>query len=188
MKHAFLPVLFLLFLVPVSAQDNAPGSKFELRLGMADNGDLLDYRGTKANLRADLDYNLTKYVSLGGYLGFTELKTLAYAILPVPTETYGHAFHYGIHGLYHFSPHFLKPESQARLDLYLKGKVGATTTVYTETFAEDANRESPYNRIDYGLYLGASFFPLKRVGVNAEFGYGRDYISKVGLAVRLGRD
>jgi len=179
MKHIIISFIFLGILLPTSAQKGEVLNKFDLRFGMVDNGQLLNYSGTKGNLRVDFDYNLNKFIGLGCYIGYAQFKTVSYSEPPSDTHIYGEGYYYGINAYYHFSPLFLKSETQSKFDLYLKGKIGGIST--------KLENNTTNTRFDYGVYLGASYYPLKRFGLNAEFGYGETSISKIGVAIKLGK-
>ena len=191
MKHIIISFLILGSLISLSAQEGEVLNKFDLRFGFVDNGNFLSYKNTRANLRLDLDYNLSKFISLGTYIGYGQSIEESYSSPPSEDEPQlvAQGYFYGMNAYYHFSPHFLKPAAQTKFDLYLKGKVGGVTSKIESSYVDEFNLEEDgyFTRFDYGVYLGASYYPIKRVGLNAEIGYGKNYITKIGIAVKLGK-
>ena len=189
MKHIIISFLILGSLIPLSAQEGEVLNKFDLRFGFVDNGNFLSYKHTRANLRLELDYNLSKFISLGTYIGYGQLIEESYSSPPSETQLVAQGYFYGINAYYHFSPLFLKPASQTKFDLYLKGRVGGVTSKFESSYIDEFEIEEDgyFTRFDYGIYLGASYYPVKRVGLNVEIGYGKNYISKIGVAVKLGK-
>lgn len=190
MKQVIISTLLLSILFPAPAQKKKVESlnKFDIRFGLVDNGRFLYYAGMKGNFRVNLDYNLSKYMSLGGYFGYTQLMRNSYAVPSLDSEKYGNLFFYGVNAYYHFSPHFLQPDFQKKLDLYLRGYFGAKSGKYDVNYMpSDYTPGSIITHPDYGVYFGASYFPIRRVGLNLEVGYGVSYISNIGLAIKLGK-
>jgi hypothetical protein len=189
MKHIIISFLILGSLIPLSAQEGEVLNKFDLRFGIVDNSNFLSYKNTRANLRLELDYNLSKFISLGTYIGYGQSIEESYSSLPSETKLVAQGYFYGINAYYHFSPHFLKPAAQTKFDLYLKGRLGGITSKFESSYVDEFELEEDgfFTRFDYGVYLGASYYPVKRVGLNAEIGYGKNYITKIGIAVKLGK-
>lgn len=68
MKRAIISALLISFLIPASAQKEKeePLNMFDIRFGLIENGNFMDYSGMKGYFRIDFNYNLSKYISLGG--------------------------------------------------------------------------------------------------------------------------
>jgi len=187
MKRTIVSFLFLSFLIPLFAQNGEPYNKFDIRFGVVDNGNLLNYSGTKINFRVDFDYNLSKFISIGSYVGYAQLNESSYINSPTEEKIYGHGYYYGVNAYYHISPHFLNTDLNTKLDFYLKGKAGGISAKIEGGMFDAIEDDEYFTRFDYGFYLGASYYPIQRVGLNAEIGYGKNYVSKIGVTIRLGK-
>ena len=179
MKHFAFFIALVALVNPIVAQNTDASNNFDLRIGIVDNGHFLSYRPSCINYRVEFDYNYTKTVSFGGYLGYAQYQEYSSSD-PFFGDVLSRGYFYGINAYYHLTPYLIRNTSPSKFDLYLKGRVGAVT------YKATSNQNYTTN-FDYGVFLGATYYPFKRFGLNAEIGYGKTHITKLGFTFRLGK-
>jgi hypothetical protein len=102
------------------------------------------------------NYRVTPYMSSGLYMG--------YMFRDAPTSTFEYIC-YGVNSRVHIMP-LLFSGKNARLDLYAKGQLGVAEILEYDIYTP---------RLDYLLNAGASFYPLRNLGVFVEGGLKRPY-------------
>jgi len=147
----------------------------------------VDYLGQKPqNFRAEVNYGLLDYLEVGAYLGYcqylaSELATITdpigkyYNIISAPVPSYG------LSTSLHVLPLFLK-KKDFWMDLYFKGEFGGYSIISKKGY--DFYSEWK-NGIEYGVFGGLAVYPLKHIGLFAEYGYGNKSNMKFGLSYKF---
>lgn len=180
MKKLLYLVLLIILTIPSFAEDKPKSGNFDLRIGISDMGEFLNYRNVYGVYNLNIEYRASKYLSGGVQLGYGAYKS--YNSITGKNTIRAHIFMYNLSACVYLTPLFnKKPEPKA--DFYLKGKIGAYSLSPLENYVY-LSRET---RFDYGGYVGVEYNPLKRLGIFAEVGYGEITFSQVGLSLKFGK-
>lgn len=108
------------------------------------------------NLRAEVNYGLTRYLEVGAYAGAANIKYIDSHISP----------QYGLNANLHILPLFL--EKDLRVDPYVTVKFGGMymTTPKDSLFITG-------NHFEYNVGVGLAYYIWRRFGVFAEYSFGK---------------
>ena len=127
----------------------------------------------------DANYGVLNFLEVGGYLGYSLIKTTSGSSEGYVNTGKANVLFYGIRSSIQLLPFFLKSE-KFRFDLYLSGKCGG---FYRLTDANEYPARG--NTLDYGLYGGAIFYPGEHWGLFGEYGLGNYVNHQYGLSFKF---
>jgi hypothetical protein len=157
----FLAFTFLLIQPEVFSQSSYIKDRWNFQVGYIP--DSRKEVSPKANqFRASVNYGILNYLEVGGYLGISDF--IQFSLPPATGMRDSHAPVYGINANAHLLP-FLVKKDDFRFDLYLTTKFGGFYCSGSET-------ESFQGAFwQYFIGGGLAFYPMKHIGVFAEYGY-----------------
>lgn len=141
-------------------------------------------------VQVSFDYSIDPHFSIGGYLGRYRAKILDwYENEPYQTSFWSNSG--GIRMSLHFS-HLLNAFAGTRinlkkLDLYATGSLGWYTRNFT-TVSERYRNNRDYSFGSFsspGLMLGVRYFPIEKLGIFAEGGWGPVSVFGIGISARV---
>jgi hypothetical protein len=188
MKKAILStttILLLLLTITSTAQNYSIKDRWTLKLGYSPYK--LEYMDHKPqNFRAEVNYGLLDYLEVGAYLGYNRSQTSEQTISSDPIVKYCNILDaptpsYGLSTSLHVLPFFVK-KKDFWMDLYVTGKVGGYTILSKKGYDHYPERK---NGFDYGVYGGLTVYPLKHIGLFAEYGYGNKTNMRFGLSYKF---
>jgi hypothetical protein len=189
MKRAILStatILLFLLTLTSTAQNYSLRNRWTIRLGYSPyKEDYMNYK--PQNFRAEVNYGLLEYLEIGAYIGYNRCQTSEQAAVSDPIGKYYSILDapvpsYGLSTSLHVLPFFLK-KKDFWMDLYFKGEFGGYTILSKDGYSHYPGQK---NGIDYGVYGGLAVYPLKHIGLFAEYGYGNKSNMRFGLSYKFG--
>ena len=170
---ATLVFLLTLAISYSQAQDNTLYKRTNIKLGHSTTPQYMNPLKDLAlgNFRLEANRGISRFVELGGYLGYSRFGNVQYQEEFDPADNttwdadyiYSDAYSYGITANFHIFP-LLKTSAEPRFDIYLSVKLGGLSIVAPERSVYKGNG------LDYGLYGGLSYYITRSWGVFAEIG------------------
>jgi hypothetical protein len=194
-QTTFLFILLALSAIKLSAQKTTAKDKLNFKLGYSKYSvtDFIFYSTSHANdgaylnkvgnIRFSSNYRINKFIDGGVYIGYSLYKTeiIGYDSLDHPMS-YSlekcNSVMYGLNSNIHILPFLIKKE-RSRIDVYGSLQYGGIHLFEPEGGVNKKNYS------EYGIYGGLAFYPLRHLGLYAEYGYAKYANLRYGLSLKF---
>lgn len=126
---------------------------------------------TLGNFRLDINHGFSKFIELGGYLGYSRFGNVQYLAEFDPNDDttwgadyiYSNAYSYGVAANFQFLP-LITQHEEPRFDVYLSARIGELSLIAPERSVWRGHA------LDFGVYAGINTYITCHWGAFVEYG------------------